>query len=56
MEAGPLCNSLTPVCENASQYVFWDSIHPTEAAYRVLVEYLEKDLSTKIHNSVGEKN
>ncbi|CBI15870.3 unnamed protein product, partial [Vitis vinifera] len=56
VEAGPLCNSLTPVCENASQYVFWDSIHPTEAAYRVLVEYLEKDLSTKIHNSVGEKN
>ncbi|KAJ9698793.1 hypothetical protein PVL29_007724 [Vitis rotundifolia] len=55
-ESALLCNSLTPVCENASQYVFWDSIHPTEAAYRVLVKYLEKDLLAKIHNSVGENN
>ena len=44
IEAAPLCNAFTPVCENASQYVFWDSIHPTEAAYRVVFEYLKKDL------------
>ncbi|KAG0474879.1 hypothetical protein HPP92_014565 [Vanilla planifolia] len=32
------CNSLTTlVCEDASKYVFWDSYHPTERAYRILI-------------------
>ncbi|KAM0938716.1 putative triacylglycerol lipase [Dioscorea sansibarensis] len=32
------CNSLTtPTCEDASKYVFWDSYHPTERAYNILI-------------------
>ncbi|KAA8528769.1 hypothetical protein F0562_036124 [Nyssa sinensis] len=32
-------------CTNASEYVFWDSFHPTEKAYRLLVhELLEKNI------------
>ncbi|GAB4848447.1 hypothetical protein Ancab_003148 [Ancistrocladus abbreviatus] len=32
-----LCNRLDPTCPDASKYVFWDSFHPTEAAYKILV-------------------
>ncbi|CAI9107091.1 OLC1v1006373C1 [Oldenlandia corymbosa var. corymbosa] len=44
VEAGPLCNHLTPVCGNASEFIFWDSIHPGESVYRYLTEQLVKDL------------
>ncbi|KAL2907190.1 GDSL esterase/lipase EXL3, partial [Bienertia sinuspersici] len=38
LEVGFLCNKLSPTtCKNASQYLFWDSFHPTEATYKVLV-------------------
>uniref|UniRef100_A0A7N1A7K7 GDSL esterase/lipase n=1 Tax=Kalanchoe fedtschenkoi TaxID=63787 RepID=A0A7N1A7K7_KALFE len=33
LEAGPLCNMLSAACADSSKYVFWDAIHPTEAAY-----------------------
>ncbi|KAK1556712.1 hypothetical protein Q3G72_010607 [Acer saccharum] len=33
MEAGLLCNPKSYVCPDASKYVFWDSIHPTEKTY-----------------------
>ncbi|CAK8562097.1 unnamed protein product [Lathyrus sativus] len=39
IELGPLCSSFTlKVCANTSEYVFWDSYHPTERAYRILVK------------------
>ncbi|KAM3693957.1 hypothetical protein ACB098_07G021500 [Castanea mollissima] len=28
------CSPLGHVCHNRSQYMFWDAVHPTEAAYR----------------------
>ncbi|KAJ0969920.1 hypothetical protein J5N97_022797 [Dioscorea zingiberensis] len=32
------CNSLTTsTCEDASKFVFWDSYHPTERAYNILI-------------------
>jgi len=38
IEAGILCNSFSlRVCQNVTKYVFWDSIHPTERAYSMLV-------------------
>ncbi|XP_061365136.1 GDSL esterase/lipase At2g30310-like [Gastrolobium bilobum] len=40
-EATPLCNELTPVCDDASKYVFWDSYHPSEASNRYIAKYLE---------------
>lgn len=48
IEVSILCNELTPVtCPNVSEYVFWDSYHPTERAYRVLINgLLQKYISS----------
>ncbi|XP_047953667.1 GDSL esterase/lipase EXL3-like [Salvia hispanica] len=35
-----LCNKLSRTCSDDSKYVFWDSYHPTERAYRVLVDLI----------------
>ncbi|CAM9000748.1 unnamed protein product [Rhodiola kirilowii] len=50
LEAAFLCNSRSWVCNDASKYVFFDSIHPTEKTYynlfmalRPIVDYLFKD-------------
>ncbi|WCJ35067.1 GDSL-like Lipase/Acylhydrolase superfamily protein [Euphorbia peplus] len=41
LEVAILCNKATPVtCANVSNHVFWDSYHPTESAYRILVNQL----------------
>ncbi|XP_042482956.1 GDSL esterase/lipase APG-like [Macadamia integrifolia] len=34
-----LCNPLSlGTCSNATQYVFWDSVHPSQAAYQVIAD------------------
>ncbi|KAF5473026.1 hypothetical protein F2P56_009672 [Juglans regia] len=33
LESSILCNPTSYVCSDASKYVFWDSIHPTEKTY-----------------------
>ena len=36
-----LCNPNSPgTCSNATQYVFWDSVHPSQAANQVLSDAL----------------
>lgn len=41
LEVAVLCNAWTSTtCSNDSSHVFWDSYHPTERAYRVLVSLL----------------
>ncbi|KAK7280769.1 hypothetical protein RJT34_25836 [Clitoria ternatea] len=46
LEVAVLCNPLDATCPNASKYVFWDSYHPTEGVYRILInQVLEKYLS-----------
>ncbi|KAF4360927.1 GDSL esterase/lipase EXL3 [Cannabis sativa] len=40
LEVAVLCNPLTPPCEDPSKHIFWDSYHPSEAAYKVLVPNL----------------
>ncbi|MQL96172.1 hypothetical protein Taro_028844 [Colocasia esculenta] len=30
LEVAILCNPKSPICPDASKYVFWDSVHPTE--------------------------
>ncbi|GAA0176311.1 hypothetical protein Leryth_010631 [Lithospermum erythrorhizon] len=43
LEVAILCNKHSPTCSDHSKYVFWDSYHPTERAYKVLVsDVLEK--------------
>ncbi|KAK6939321.1 GDSL lipase/esterase [Dillenia turbinata] len=38
IEASILCNKFTPPCMDASKHVFWDSYHPTERAYQVIIK------------------
>ncbi|EOA28429.1 hypothetical protein CARUB_v10024636mg [Capsella rubella] len=45
-----LCNSLNPfTCSNSSTYIFWDSYHPTERAYQVIVNNLLDKYLTKLY-------
>jgi hypothetical protein len=58
IEVTYLCNHLDPICPNDLDYVFWDSFHPTESAYRKLVgpilqKYMHKLLWT--NNYLGIK-
>ncbi|XP_031396101.1 GDSL esterase/lipase At5g45960-like isoform X2 [Punica granatum] len=50
VEASFMCNAKTPVCPDASKYIFWDAIHPTDRAYylifqafRPLIDFIIKD-------------
>ncbi|KAL3634339.1 hypothetical protein CASFOL_021393 [Castilleja foliolosa] len=38
IEVTILCNRYSRTCSDASKYVFWDSYHPTEKAYKILVD------------------
>ncbi|CAN8277064.1 unnamed protein product [Cochlearia groenlandica] len=39
LEVSFLCNKRNPfTCKNSSAYVFWDSYHPTERVYEVIVD------------------
>eukprot|EP00249_Psilotum_nudum_P001456 c13922_g1_i1 orf=616-1668(-) len=41
VETAILCNQYSPgTCSNASQYVFWDSFHPSQAANQILANSL----------------
>ncbi|XP_010689974.2 GDSL esterase/lipase At5g22810 [Beta vulgaris subsp. vulgaris] len=41
VETSYLCNSKSPgTCSNASEYVFWDGFHPSEATNRILSDDL----------------
>ncbi|XP_058217011.1 GDSL esterase/lipase APG-like [Rhododendron vialii] len=35
-ETGLYCNETTPICSDASQYVFWDAVHPTETTNEII--------------------
>ncbi|KAJ4710160.1 GDSL esterase/lipase [Melia azedarach] len=49
IEAGPLCNQfVTSTCANVSQYVFWDSAHPSERAYRILASPIWQNLKSNL--------
>jgi hypothetical protein len=46
LELGPLCNKYTSLlCKNVSSFMFWDSYHPTERAYKILSQkFVENDM------------
>ncbi|KAK3007711.1 hypothetical protein RJ639_015056 [Escallonia herrerae] len=68
VEVAILCNHATPTCLDNSKYLFWDSFHPTEKGYRLLVgqiipKYvtslsdqldLYKEHVAKLNSSLGE--
>ncbi|XP_009405953.2 GDSL esterase/lipase At2g40250-like [Musa acuminata AAA Group] len=47
VEMGPLCNAMTPVCSAPSSFMFWDSVHPSEATYKALAKEMIKDVLPK---------
>ncbi|KAJ0228827.1 hypothetical protein HA466_0321690 [Hirschfeldia incana] len=45
-----MCNSMNPfTCSNSSAYIFWDSYHPTERAYQVIVDNLLDKYLSKLY-------
>ncbi|QHO15762.1 hypothetical protein HN51_031180 [Arachis hypogaea] len=38
-EMGPVCNVLDLTCVNASKFLFWDAMHPTQSGYWFLAQY-----------------
>ncbi|KAI3993505.1 hypothetical protein MKX01_002518 [Papaver californicum] len=44
IEMGFLCSGLSPSCSDASKYMFWDAVHPTEATYRTLASILQQSV------------
>ncbi|XP_060211795.1 GDSL esterase/lipase EXL3-like [Lycium barbarum] len=42
IEAVILCNKYSGTCEDDTKYLFWDSYHPTERGYRILVDQFLK--------------
>ncbi|XP_073101293.1 GDSL esterase/lipase At2g40250 [Elaeis guineensis] len=38
MEMGPLCNPLVPTCPFPNRFMFWDSVHPSQATYQALAK------------------
>ncbi|KAK8554841.1 hypothetical protein V6N13_118522 [Hibiscus sabdariffa] len=53
IEVSVLCNQFNPLtCANVDKYIFWDSYHPTEKAYRVLVtRVLQKALQNELKDA-----
>ncbi|KAH6808219.1 GDSL-like Lipase/Acylhydrolase superfamily protein [Perilla frutescens var. frutescens] len=37
-----LCNKFSATCKDDSKYIFWDSYHPSERAYKILVDQILK--------------
>ncbi|CAI9300995.1 unnamed protein product [Lactuca saligna] len=48
VEAGPICTPVTPLCQNSSEYLFFDSIHPSEKAYGYVTECIKKQILEKL--------
>ncbi|KAL9426996.1 hypothetical protein AB3S75_033724 [Citrus x aurantiifolia] len=45
IETSVLCNQLIPfTCDNVSEFVFWDSAHPSEKAYMIIASPILQDL------------
>ncbi|XP_010320438.1 GDSL esterase/lipase EXL3 [Solanum lycopersicum] len=40
IEVTVLCNKFSGTCEDDTKYLFWDSYHPTEKGYKILVDQL----------------
>ncbi|XP_049410487.1 GDSL esterase/lipase EXL3-like [Solanum stenotomum] len=43
IEVSALCNKYSATCEDDTKYLFWDSFHPTEKGYRILIDHVIKN-------------
>jgi len=37
---GALCTSALPLCRSPAQFMFFDSVHPTQATYKALADHI----------------
>ncbi|CAA7037948.1 unnamed protein product [Microthlaspi erraticum] len=44
LETSFLCNVLSKTCSNHADHLFWDSIHPSEAAYKHLGSFVDAQI------------
>ena len=51
VEVTSFCNELTPVCNDASKYVFWDTFDLSEVSYQYLAKCVEINVLSQICNS-----
>lgn len=49
LAVGPLCNVGSRTCPDPSKYVFWDSYHPTERAYKIMIDDFLRRYTRYIH-------
>ncbi|KAM0953648.1 putative triacylglycerol lipase [Dioscorea sansibarensis] len=49
-EMGPLCSVPLPTCPDPSKFIFWDSVHPSEAAYKALADEFMQTVLPQITN------
>ncbi|CAI0399597.1 unnamed protein product [Linum tenue] len=50
IEFGFLCNRLSPsTCADTSKYIFWNGLHPTEKAYKILTSVIMKDIKKLLY-------
>ncbi|PIA39606.1 hypothetical protein AQUCO_02600214v1 [Aquilegia coerulea] len=49
-EMGAVCNGLVPTCPDASKFVFWDAVHPTQATYQVLADSFSANVVPRLIN------
>ncbi|KAK4835617.1 hypothetical protein QYF36_012122 [Acer negundo] len=48
IEVAFMCNPTTPKCQNSSQFIFGDSIHPSHFAYQFLSKHLVAEILPKL--------
>ncbi|KAM7514042.1 hypothetical protein LguiA_003625 [Lonicera macranthoides] len=47
LELAVMCNRLSPTCSNETKYLFWDSFHPTEQGYKLVVQRVVSENANK---------
>lgn len=49
LEVGPLCNDISMVCDDPSKYVFFDSVHTTEAANKYISDSVKQSMHANLN-------
>jgi len=44
LETSFMCNAFSPTCRNHSEFLFFDSIHPSEATYNYMGNFLDTQI------------
>jgi phospholipase/lecithinase/hemolysin len=50
IETGPLCNSFDLICRNPSQYMFFDSVHGSQALNKAVAANIMKAVFAMLAN------